>query len=332
MKIDPRNPEASGTVGPSMGANDPGLSRNAGAPGLSRSTGALEPLGSAAVSAGVAAPHRPEVLEIPQVEGVPAAGSLVLTVGYNGTDFAGFAEQPTCRTVAGELRRALEVLLRRPVEITCAGRTDAGVHGLGQRVSVPVAASELDLAGRRIFQGLTALTPDDISIRAVERGGAAFSARFSAVERRYRYRIATGPRPVLMAGRAWWVKRPLDWEAMDRAARFLEGEHDFRSFCKAISAEGRSTSRFIRSVQVHPDKALGEPLVSVDVAGNAFLHNMVRIMVGSLVEVGAHRRPPEWIGEALEARDRKAAGPTAPPHGLEFLWVEYPPTDLEPWR
>lgn len=268
------------------------------------------------------------------VAGEPAAATMVLTVGYLGTDFSGFAEQPHqgLRTVAGELRCALETYLRRPVTLTCAGRTDAGVHGLGQRVSVPVVASELELSGRRVQRALEALTPRDISIRGVGRADAAFSARFSAISRSYRYRIVSGPRPVLMAGRCWWHRQPLDVGAMDQAARLLEGEHDFRSFCKVSSAVGRTTMRHLDRCRVSAGEELGEGLIQVDVVGNAFLHNMVRIIVGSLAEVGMHRREPSWMAEVLRARDRRAAGPTAPPEGLEFMTVDYPEGSILPWE
>ena len=125
--------------------------------------------------------------------------TLVLKLGYRGGEFSGFAEQEGCRTVAGELRRALETVLKRPVELTCAGRTDAGVHAVAQYVSVPVEGDELDLSGRRLLASLTALTPSDLSVREVLRAPADFSARFDAQERSYRYRISCGrQRPVLL--------------------------------------------------------------------------------------------------------------------------------------
>ncbi len=265
--------------------------------------------------------------------------TLVLHVGYRGAGFSGYAEQEGQRTVAGELRRALETLLRRPCELTCAGRTDAGVSALGQYVSLPVDGSEL--AGReprRLWRSLMALTPEDISVRGLYLAPEGFSARFDARERAYRYRIACGnAQPVLAWDHAWWLRAPLDAQAMDQAAQALVGEHDFTSFCKVSSAamlreDGRSLSRFLRYVRVHETCEAGEDLVCVDVAGNAFLHNMVRIMVGSLVEVGRGNRRIEWVGEALAARDRRAAGPTAPAKGLVFERVTYPPDLLTPYK
>lgn len=260
-------------------------------------------------------------------------GTMVVRLGYRGADFAGFAEQPGQRTVAGELRHALETALRRPVELTCAGRTDAGVHALAQYVSLPATTEELALDGGRLLRSLVALTPDDISIRGLYQAPAGFSARFDAQMRRYRYRIAVGEaRPVLAWDHAWWYRGNLDVAAMAEAAQVLVGEHDFKSFCKAVSAEGKPTSRYVESVVVREVEEAGEPLVAIDVAGNAFLHNMVRTMAGTLVEVGRGHREPGWIAQVLAARDRKAAGPCAPAKGLVFVGVEYPQDALTPWQ
>lgn len=260
-------------------------------------------------------------------------GTLVLVVGYDGEEFAGFAAQPGQRTVAGELVCALETFLRREVSLTCAGRTDAGVHALGQVVSVPVDDAELALDGSRILRSLTALTPDDISVRAAYRAPAGFSARFDAKSRSYRYRISNGgARPVMSWDWTWWVKQPLDLEAMRTGAQVLVGEHDFKSFCKAVSAEGRPTCRFVSSVEVGRGEEYGEDIVNIDVCGNAFLHSMVRTIAGTLVEVGLGRRDPVWVSDVLAAVDRRSAGPCAPARGLTFMGVEYDPDALETWR
>ena len=263
---------------------------------------------------------------------VAAAGTLVVRLGYRGAGFAGFAEQPGRRTVAGELRLALQTALRRPVELTCAGRTDAGVHALAQHVSLPVSAEELALPADRLMRSLVALTPDDISLRGLYRAPAGFSARFDAQARTYRYRIAAGEaRPVLAWDHAWWYRGALDVAAMHEAAQVLVGEHDFRSFCKAVSAEGRPTCRCLERVDVARVEEAGEELVAIDVTGNAFLHNMVRTIAGTLVEVGRGHRDPAWVGQVLAARDRTAAGPCAPAQGLTFVGVRYPEGLLEPW-
>lgn len=268
-----------------------------------------------------------------------AAGTMVVELGYRGADFAGYAEQPGQRTVAGEMRRALETVLRRPVEMDCAGRTDAGVHALAQYVSLPVTADELTLSQRRLMASLVALTPDDISIRGIYQAPVGFSARFDAACRHYRYRVSCGPtRPVMGWDHTWWLRTVpgLDVAAMNEAADALLGEHDFRSFCKASSAEllladGRSTSRYLSVAKVNEVTEAGEDLLAFDVAGNAFLHNMVRAIVGTLVEVGRGRRPVGWVADVLAACDRSAAGPTAPAAGLTLDCVDYPAGALSPW-
>ncbi len=267
------------------------------------------------------------------------AKTLVIQLGYRGADFSGYAEQPGQRTVAGELRSALECALRREVELTCAGRTDAGVHALAQYVSLPVSDEELLEQGRRLRRSLTALTPDDISIKGLFEAPEGFSARFDALSRRYRYRIS-GPeagRPVLGWDHVWWLRtgHALDAPRMHEAAQCLVGEHDFASFCKAssaqlLAADGRSTCRYLSEVSVSRIVEAGEELVVIDVQGNAFLHNMVRAITGTLVEVGQGRRDLTWVAQALAKRDRTAAGPTAPACGLTFEKVIYPEGSLTP--
>ena len=264
---------------------------------------------------------------------------LVLELGYRGTDFSGFAEQEGVRTVAGELRRSLETVLRRDVEVVCAGRTDAGVHAISQYISTPLYDDELDLSGRRLLASLTALVPADISVRRIMRAHEGFSARFDATSRSYRYRISCGrPRPMLLNGYTWWLRpaHDLNVEAMDEAARLLVGEHDFTSFCKVSSArmlmeQGRSLSRNVLSLGVSRCTELGEPVIAIDITGNAFLHNMVRIITGTLVEVGRGHHDPAWVAEVLAARDRTAAAQTAPPEGLTFTQVTYPDGLLTSW-
>jgi len=263
---------------------------------------------------------------------------LVIKIGYRGAEFSGYAEQEGQRTVAGELRHALEVLLRRPCELTCAGRTDAGVSALSQYVSLPIYDEELRRDPKRFWRSLMAITPEDISIRGLYTAHKDFSARFDAQQRSYRYRIACGnAQPVLAWEYTWWLRSPLSAQLMDEAAQVLVGEHDFRSFCKVSSAQklledGRSTNRCINNLRVQAVNECGEDLIAVDVTGNAFLHNMVRIMVGSLVEVGRGNRPVSWINDALIACDRRAAGPTAPAKGLVFQDVVYPEDVLYAWE
>jgi tRNA pseudouridine38-40 synthase len=252
-----------------------------------------------------------------------AAGTLALTVSYDGAPFAGFARQPGLSTVQGSLEDALSIALRREVETVGAGRTDAGVHALGQVVSFPAEGNEPD--GASLLRSLNALVASGIVVREVRRAREGFSARFDAVSREYRYRIVSGPVPPLfLRSVAWWVKSGLDLDAMRAAAEHLLGEHDFRSFCVAESARGKRTMRRVDTIEIAAEEHLGEKCLVVRVVGNAFLHSMVRVIVGSLVEVGAGRREPAWVAEALAAESRDAAGPTAPPHGLTLWSVAYP--------
>lgn len=279
--------------------------------------------------------HVPERPSIEERAADPSTldATLVLKLGYRGADFCGFAAQPGRRTVAGEVTRSLETLLRREVDLTCAGRTDAGVHAIAQYVSVPVTADELALPVRRLMHGLSALLPDDISPAVLYHAPKGFSARFDARSRSYRYRIVAGEaRPVLAWDHVWWLRSDLDVAAMGEAASALVGEHDFKSFCKATSAEGKPTHRCVMRCDVSEQAECGERVICIDVVGNAFLHSMVRTIAGTLVEVGRGHRSPAWVGEALAACDRKAAGPCAPAKGLTFVGVDYPQELLVPWE
>ena len=260
----------------------------------------------------------------------PAAGTLVFRLGYDGAAYAGFAEQRGQTTVAGELRRALETFLRREIELTCAGRTDAGVHALSQYVSVPaVDEEELAITQRRWLRAMDALLPRDIAVSAVYHASPGFSARFDAQARTYVYRMADRPaRPVLTRPHVWWLRQPLDDAAMAEGAAHLVGEHDFKSFCKVASAIGKPTCRNVMEVGLTREVEMGEEVLALRITGNAFLHSMVRTIVGTLVEVGMHRREPGWVAEVLAACDRQAAGPTAPADGLVFSYVRYPEGSL----
>ena len=263
---------------------------------------------------GVPSYFEPEVLD----------GTLVFRLGYDGAGFSGFAEQTGLRTVAGEVRCALETFLRRPIDLTCAGRTDAGVHAIAQYVSVPAHHDELAIEHRRWMRAMAALLPDDIALGRVFHASSGFSARFDARARTYTYRIATGDAPPLLTRKVtWWHRLPLDVEAMECGASYLVGEHDFKSFCKMSSAIGKPTCRNVIEVSFEREGALGEEHIAFTITGNAFLHSMVRTIVGTLVEVGAGRRDPEWVLEVITACDRRAAGPTAPARGLCFMDVAY---------
>lgn len=248
-----------------------------------------------------------------------------MTLGYDGAPFCGFARQPGQLTVQGELEHALELLFRHPVETVCAGRTDAGVHARGQVVSFELSPDELrDRTPDSLVRSVNALTHDGIVVRQWQQRPEGFSARFDAQWREYRYFICGGATPPLFrASTAWHVKAPLDVAAMEEAAAFLIGEHDFKSFCLAVSAEGKPTCRNVHSISFSHDVALGEEALVITVVGNAFLHSMVRTIVGTLVMVGRGQRKPEWVREVLQARNRAAAGENAPAQGLVFWNVSY---------
>ena len=254
---------------------------------------------------------------------------LVIGLSYDGAAFCGFAKQKDegVRTVQDCLERALSIVFRAQVPTVCAGRTDTGVHALDQYVScdVPTAA----LAGKTSYtlvKSLNALTDDDISIQLVAKAANPdFSARFDVDWREYRYRIVCGcVPPLFMRSFAWWVKGVLDVEAMQQAAQYLVGEHDFKSFCKAESAIGKNTVREVKSIELYEEMQMGERCLVIKVVGNAFLHSMIRTIVGTLVEVGSGRRKPEWVAQVLAACDRSAAGKNAPACGLVFHKVTYP--------
>ena len=253
--------------------------------------------------------------------------SIAVALAYNGAAFSGFAKQkdPAVRTVQGCLEAALAVLFRREVETVCAGRTDAGVHALGQVISFELFADEVVARNsHKLKVSLNALTDPDITIKGVYKVPDGFSARFDACWRQYRYRICTGStQPQFLREFAWWHKGELDVEAMRAGAAHLVGENDFMSFCKKASAQGKTTMRCVKSIDLYEEEHLGEKCLTIQVVGNAFLHSMVRTIVGTLVEVGTHHRKPEWVAEVLAAKDRDAAGPNAPACGLVFHSVDY---------
>ena len=232
--------------------------------------------------------------------------TLVFRVAYDGSSYSGFAEQPGQTTVAGELRRAIETLLRRPIDLTCAGRTDAGVHAVAQYISVPVTDAELALTRRRWLRAMDALLPKDIAINEVYKARKGFSARFDARSRTYTYRIADrDARPVLSRGVVWWQRFPLDVDAMAAACPALLGEQDFKSFCKVASAVGKPTHRCVMRAEFGHEVAFGEDILTFTIEGNAFLHSMVRTIVNpsgcarSLMPATVPLRVPRRLPAAL---------------------------------
>jgi tRNA pseudouridine38-40 synthase len=241
-----------------------------------------------------------------------------LVVEYDGTALCGWQRQANGPTVQGQLEAALGQLLAHEVAVVGASRTDAGVHARGQIASF---RTERAIPLHGIRRGLNSLLPPAIAIADAAEVPDDFHARFSATGKHYRYLVLTrGERSPRWRDRAWHRPGALDAAAMRHAAAALIGEHDFAAF----RAAGCTAKRTVRRIE---DIAIGEAgppgLVAFDVRGNAFLRNMVRIVVGTLVEVGAGRRAVEQVAEILASRDRTRAGITAPPHGLELMSVRY---------
>jgi tRNA pseudouridine38-40 synthase len=241
-------------------------------------------------------------------------------VTYLGTSFRGFAANVGQRTVMGELTDAVSRIARRPVELTGAGRTDAGVHAWGQVVSGDVPA-ELDLGD--VARRVNRLCAPEIAIRSAEWAAPDFDARFSATWRRYRYHIWNDPAPnPLVATIVWHVHQPLDVRLMGEAVAPLIGEHDFSSFCRRPKVpEGAEPASMVRIVH---DIALTRidrsPMLRLEITGSAFCQQMVRSITGTLVDVGTHRLSPADVHAIVHAKDRSVAGQIAPPQGL-MLWA-----------
>jgi tRNA pseudouridine38-40 synthase len=255
---------------------------------------------------------------------------LRLDLAYDGTDFHGWATQPGLRTVQGLLEAALAQVLRvEAAPVTCAGRTDTGVHARGQVVHVDVAPDVLAASAGRsadppteaLLRRLNGVLPADVRVRGLREVPEAFDARFSAVWRRYAYRIADHPALADPLVRRAVLARPrrLDLDAMNAAASGLIGEHDFAAFCKR--REGATTVRTLLDLSWGRD---AEGLAVASVRADAFCHHMERALGGALVAVGEGRRPPSWAAEVLAAGVRDAAVTVVPAHGLTLEEVGYP--------
>lgn len=253
---------------------------------------------------------------------MPAGKRYAFGVEYDGTDFMGWqrlaragADGPA--TVQAALESALTSVADVPVETVCAGRTDAGVHAQCQVVHFDSAAQR---EPRGWMLGTTTRLPPSVCVRWCVPVADDFNARFSARARRYRYRILNrAVRPALERQYLSWIRRPLDADAMRRAAQALLGEHDFSAF-RTVHCQAPHARRDLQRIAVERD---GDE-VRIDVQANAFLHHMVRNIVGSLLEVGTGERPEAWIAEVLASHDRTVAGPTAPAAGLVFVGPLYP--------
>jgi len=243
---------------------------------------------------------------------------LALGISYDGRAYQGWQSQPSGRTVQDRLEHALSEFAAQPVSTVCAGRTDAGVHGLMQVVHLD---TELRRDEFSWIRGTNRFLPPDIAVQWARAVPDAFHSRASASARRYAYLLLESPvRPSLEAGRAGWVFRPLDGDAMRAAAALLVGRHDFTSF-RAAQCQARSPVKTLRRLAISRRAAYWR----FDFEADAFLHHMIRNIMGCLVAIGQGSRPPEWISAVLAARSRDVAAPTFPPDGLYFLGPVYPP-------
>jgi tRNA pseudouridine38-40 synthase len=263
--------------------------------------------------------------------------TLKMILAYDGTAYVGWQRQAEGVSIQGLLEEALARLEGAPVVIHGAGRTDAGVHALGQVASARVATMHDPAVIRR---ALNAMLPDDVRVLRVEEAPEHFHARYSAAGKRYEYRIWQGPvQPPFVRSWSWHLPHQLDIEAMGRAARALEGTHDFSAFQSAGSGVVSAVRTVRRARVVRRDPPPGVTgggddddggseaagyLVAVQMEADGFLRHMVRAIVGTLVEVGEGRRTDASLLTLLESRDRGASGPTAPAHGLVLVRVVYP--------
>ncbi len=242
---------------------------------------------------------------------------VALGIEYDGTAYSGWQVQSHARTVQATLERSLSVVADHPVQLTAAGRTDAGVHALMQVAHFDTTAVRRE---RAWVLGGSAQSPADISVLWARDVPDRFHARFSALSRTYIYRIVNRRvRPALERARAAWVRDPLDAGAMHAAAQALLGEHDFSAF-RAAECQSSTPVRRVMSVAV---RRLDDDRVEIAIRANAFLHHMVRNIAGTLICVGVGDQSPAWVAEVLERRDRTLAGAMAPSQGLYFAGVEY---------
>jgi len=256
-------------------------------------------------------------------EGERRTVRLRIDLSYDGSAFSGWAAQPGRRTVADVLAAALERVLRLPSapRLTVAGRTDAGVHARGQVVHLDVPEEAWSAVADRAISRLAGVLPADVRVRAAAPAPAGFDARFSALWRRYAYRVCDDEAAAdpLRRHETLWYFRPLDLAAMNEAAGHLLGEHDFAAFCRR--REGATTIRALRVLDCRRD-AHGTAIATV--VADAFCHNMVRSLVGALLAVGEGRKPPRWPAAILAAAVRDPAVRVVPPHGLCLEEVGYP--------
>ncbi len=258
-----------------------------------------------------------------------------LDLAYQGAEFSGWARQPGRRTVQEEIESALRIVTRseETYDLTVAGRTDAGVHARGQVAHVDLPVELWAVHGEKLMRRLAGRLPGDVRIYRIAEAPAGFDARFAAIWRRYAYRVADQPGGVdpLLRGHVLWHDRPLDIGRMNEAAALLLGEHDFAAYCK--KREGATTIRTLldlrweRVAADHHTAGAGGPLAVATVRADAFCHNMVRALIGSMLLVGDGHRPVEFPGQVLAGRVRHSAVNVVRPYGLTLEEVGYPADD-----
>jgi len=242
---------------------------------------------------------------------------IAMGVEYDGTEFSGWQSQDHCRTVQMEVEKAISTVADQAIQVTCAGRTDTGVHAVGQTVHFDTNAIR---ENRQWVLGCNANLPRDVNINWAHQVEEDFHARFGAVARSYRYVIMNrGTRSAIHQHRVCWHHQPLDEKKMAEAAQYFVGEHDFTSF-RALACQAKHAVRSMHSMEI---RRSGE-YITIDVKANAFLHHMVRNIAGTLLSIGEGEQEPQWVEELLEAKDRSIAGITAAAQGLYLVSVEYP--------
>ncbi len=239
-----------------------------------------------------------------------------ITMAYDGTGYHGFQLQPDVRTIQSELERSLSKIFQSDVKIYGAGRTDAGVHATGQVAHFMVDTGR---TSEQLQRALNGLVPSDIVIKKVEEVSSDFHARYSAKSRLYRYTILNRPYPdVFLRNFVFFYRYPLDIESMIKATSIFKGSHDFTSFCAAAKEEKNNT-RVVMNFNLYK---WGDFIIT-DIEASGFLHNMVRILMGTILQAGRGKYSFEKIRDILEARDRTCAGPTLPARGLCLVCIKY---------
>lgn len=242
-------------------------------------------------------------------------------VAYHGADFHGFAENPGVRSIAGDLNKAISLVVGEPISVTCAGRTDKGVHAIGQVVSFDVPEG---ISLERLASSVNRQSSPSVLFTDLQFVDQDFDARFSAISRTYSYRILNSPDlDPFLVDRVWHISSQLDLSSMQKASSHLIGEHDFSSFCKKPKLKSGETVSLVRNVKYATWSSPNENDLFFEISASSFCHQMVRSIVGTLVSVGLGKISHDYLPKLISLADRQAAGEIAPPQGLILLSVEY---------